>query len=158
MKTTVLIFLLLLTFPSFAQQKALVLTKIKTEKTKVYQENKRIKVKTFDGEKFKGKLKIIDVRTIEIDGDQITLDSIKNIQNKPLALEIVNKTLMGLGGIIVIAAFASNSLVGYFLIVAGPTIASPGILFDNLIGNHKSKKWDYKIIEYEQAEPNNSSN
>lgn len=158
MKTTALILLLLLAFPSIAQQKALVLTKIKTGKTRVYQENKRIKVKTFDGEKLKGKFKIVDVRTIEIDGNQISLDSIKNIQNKPLFLEIVSKTLIGVGGVLVIAAFGINSLASYFILPSGIIIAIPGVLFDNLIGNHNSKKWDYKIIEYEQVEPNNSNN
>ena len=66
-----LILFIFIPFIFFAQEKQLQITKIEDGKTFIIKENKRVKIKTMNGEKLFGKIKFIDNNTILIDEKSI---------------------------------------------------------------------------------------
>ena len=59
-----------------AQNQAIKINNINTNKEKIIKENKRIKLKTFDGQKVKGRFKIENNSTIIVDNVRIDLSDI----------------------------------------------------------------------------------
>ncbi len=72
----------------FSQERAIKITNQTSKKEIKIKENKRIKIKTTDGEKISGRFKIHDDTTILIKNKQIELINIKEIKRNSLLLSI----------------------------------------------------------------------
>ena len=151
MKSVLFIFLLFSTIPFLAQEKAIELSKIGSEKTKIFKENKRVKIKTLEGGKYIGRIKIVGQKTIEIEGNVIHLNSISNIKSRSVIGGIVGTVLIITGayfiGIAPIAAFFISSTSGSAFVIGGVVMSSSGIFFNEFAKNHRNTKWSYKIID-----------
>ena len=150
MKNIILIITLIFYFTNIAnsQNKGVTMTSTAYGKTAFFKENKRVRIKTVDGELHRGRLKIIDNQTILIDGEAIALDSVLQIKRHSLAVTIISVTLIVAGTILfttamILAEPIGQAIVGTFtgLIVSGAAILP-------LIPNkHNSKRWTYNIEE-----------
>ncbi|MEI7509579.1 MAG: hypothetical protein WCJ62_08960, partial [Flavobacterium sp.] len=75
-RTTIFYFMMLfISSLVHSQVKGIILNDKKTGEVEFLKENKRIKIVTNDGNHFTGRFKIIDDKTIEIDDENILLDS-----------------------------------------------------------------------------------
>lgn len=157
MKTLSFILLLLFTFPLTAQEKALEMSKTGSEKTRVFKENKRVKVKTLDGGKYIGRFQILDANTVEIEGNIIPLNSISNIKSRSILAGITGTILIiaGVatifyGNVLMLATAitlgAISPTVGVVVGIAGIAITAAGIFFNEFAKNHRNNGWTYKII------------
>ena len=151
MKVLTLFFLLVFSQQIIAQQ-ALEISSIGSDKVKIFKENKRVKVKTLQGEKFIGRFQIMDGKNIEIEGNIISLNDIENIKSRSIAAGIAGTGLIIYGAVVVVVGivvglnFANTPdifIVGGF----GAIIMGSGIFFNEFAKNHRSTKWSYKIID-----------
>ena len=135
-----------------AQKKAIKISKNSTGKEKLIKENKRIRITTVDGEKYKGRFSIKDDQSIEIDGEIIQLDDIAKIKRNSLLLNIltsgsmiyVGSALVGIGALI---GLLTDSSTAYLLTIPGAALITGGILSPNLSkGYKKDKDWSFEII------------
>lgn len=136
---------------SFSQEKALKISGSETNKEIIIKENKRIKIRTVNGEKIVGRFTIKDENTIYINGNTIDLNDITAIKRNQLLLSFFVSGLLvyagaltaGLGAIIGI--FANPT--AFFLIIPGSAMIWAGKSFPNVNRNFKqSKNWKYEVI------------
>jgi len=150
MKSLTLFFLLVFSQQIVAQQ-ALEISETGSDKSRLFEENKRVKVKTITGEKYIGKFQILDANTIEIEGNNIPLNSIKNIKSRSVVAGIVGTVLIISGAYFMIispiVALAVSSSSGIAFVFGGVVMISSGILFNEFAKNHRNTKWSYKIID-----------
>ena len=144
-----------------AQQKTLSLHKINTERTITLLENQRIRVKTIQGEVYKGKFTIIDDNTIAIKNDTIALNTIYKIRKQSFVSGTI-ATVIKIGGGAILAeglAFAVQgglaSVVGVIIIPVGAAIGSIGFIVNG--SDHKSPLWEYKIASDTESPENNTA-
>ncbi|WP_156879197.1 hypothetical protein [Salinimicrobium xinjiangense] len=152
MREILFLFSFLIYLPLLAQEQVLEMTKSDSEKVRTFKQNKRVKIKTLEGEKYIGRFQIIDEKTIEIEGDIIKLNTISNIKSRSIMAGIAGTGLILYGSLIALVgglehAWADNPQVGNGLFVAGAVIISSGIFFNEFARNQRSDKWNYKIIE-----------
>ena len=152
MRVTLFIFFLIFCLPILAQQKVLEMTKTGTEKVRSFKENKRVKLKTLEGEKYIGRFQIIDEQTIEIEGNIIPLNTISNIKSRSIVAGIAGTGLIIYGSIVALVGgfehmWPNNTQLGNGFLVAGAIIISSGIFFNEFARNQRSDKWNYKITE-----------
>jgi hypothetical protein len=150
MKNVVYLLVFLISLTGFSQQKGISITNIKTGKVKVFEENQRIKIRTLDGKKYVGNLKISDSLNFTINNHSIKMDSLQSIKNQPKVLGTVKTVVLitGLaivGASIVAATGGSDSAFLLFAIGSGVTI-SAGVI-EGLNANYSDYKWTFKIIE-----------
>ena len=120
-----------------AQKRAIKISKNSTGKEKIIKENKRIRITTVNGEKYKGRFTIKDDQSIEIDGEIIQLDDIAKIKRNSLLLNILTSGSMiyvgsGLLGIGLLVGLLTDSSAAYLLTVPGSALNEGGILSPNL--------------------------
>lgn len=151
MKILTLFFLLVFSQQIIAQQ-ALEISRTGSDKVKLFKENKRVKVKTLEGEKHIGRFQIIDGENIEIEGNVIPLSDIENIKSRSVVAGIAGTALIVYGavflgsGLIVGLSFGTDPVLPIAIIMGG-TILSSGIFFNEFAKNHRNTKWSYKIID-----------
>ena len=150
MKNKIYLILLLISTAVFSQQKAIEITNIHTGKVKVFKENQRIKIRTLDGKKHVGNLKILDSLCFSVNNQPIKIDSLQSIKNQPKVLGTVKTVVLitGLavvGASIIAATGGSDSAFLLFTIGSGVTI-SAGLL-EGLNANYSERKWIFKIID-----------
>jgi hypothetical protein len=150
MKNTFNLFLLLLSFAVFSQQKTIEITNIKTGKIKVYEENQRIKIRTLDGKKHIGNLHFSDNQTLLINNQSIKIDSLQSIKKQPKGLGTLKTIVLAtglsvIGASLISASTGNNSSFLLLTIGSGVTISS-GIL-EGIYANNSNRKWSFKIIE-----------
>ena len=138
--------------PAVAQQQVLEMTKTGTEKIRTFKENRRVKIKTSEGEKYIGRFQIIDDHTIEIEGNIIPLNSITNIKRRSIVAGIAGTALIIYGSLYALVGglehlWPNNTQIGNGLFVIGAVFISSGIFFNEFARNQRSDKWTYKIIE-----------
>lgn len=144
----ILFFFLSLNYTLVAQEKGLKLTHKQKDRLKFLKENRRIKVFTKDGNKYKGRFSIIDSETIEIKGEKIDLANISVIRKKDIGTSITKVVGLGIGTSVIIASAVSSNI---FTILIGTTF---GIGFDILalavpeiaIGELDNQRWSYSTI------------
>lgn len=152
MKAVTFILLILFSLPMVSQERVLEMYHSGKEKQRIFKENRRVKVKTLDGEKYIGRFRIIDNQTIEIEGNRIPLSHIGNIKSRSIVAGIAGTlvTIYGatvfLGGILMLAIFPRDSL-SFGIFSAGAIIMTSGILFNEFARNQRSSKWSFKITE-----------
>ena len=133
-----------------AQNSAMKITNVNTNKEKIIKENRRIKLKTSDGRKIKGRFKIENNNTIIIDNVRINFTDIDELKRNPLLTSMLNSGFLLYGGAIT-AGF--SILVGVFVEPAVFLLTIPaagmiytGIKSPNFNKNHKIEKgWKFEV-------------
>lgn len=122
-----------------------------SEETRIFNENKRVKVRTLEGEKFIGRFEIIDQNSIKIKDNIIFLDSISNIKSRSVVAGIGRVLLIITGSYMLLTsplvALAAGSNTGLYLSGIGTAFILTGIFHNVLVRNQKNNNWTYKIIE-----------
>ena len=73
---------------TFSQERFIKITNQISKKEIIIKENKRIRVKTIDGNKFSGRFKIVNNGTILIDDQEIDLENIEKIKRDALLVSV----------------------------------------------------------------------
>lgn len=149
-KLTILIFSLLIANSIFSQEQAIKITNEVSQKEIIIKENKRIKIKTLDGQKLSGRFKI-ENNSILIKNQQIELSQIGEIKRNPLLVSIVTSSFfiyvgaITLGVAVLIGVFADSSAFLFAIPAAGLIYA--GIKSPNFGRKFKSdSNWTFEII------------
>ncbi|MFK5889489.1 MAG: hypothetical protein QM486_02020 [Flavobacteriaceae bacterium] len=136
---------------TFSQERVIKITSPNSNKEITIKENRRIKIKTFDGKKISGKFKILDNENILIKNRRIELTDIQKIKRNPLLISIVTDVFIIYNGVallgasLVISAFTSESSALLLMIPASGIIYG-GIKSPNFLkGYNKNRGWKYKI-------------
>jgi len=103
MKKRIYLILLLISTAVFSQQRAIEITNIHSGKVKVFEENQRIKIRTLDGKKHVGNLKILDSLCFSVNNQPVKLDSLQSIKKQPKTLATV-KTVVLITGLAIVGA------------------------------------------------------
>ena len=150
MKNRIYLILLLISTAVFSQQRAIEITNIHSGKVKVFEENQRIKIRTLDGKKHVGNLKILDSLCFSVNNQPVKIDSLQSIKNQPKTLATV-KTIVLITGLAIVGASliaasgGSDSAFLLFTIGSGVTIGAG--LLEGLNANNSERKWIFKIID-----------
>lgn len=151
-KFIIILALVFITNIAFSQQKGILLSSKIVDDTEFYKENKRVKIKTEDGDKHTGRIKIIDENTISINDKNIAIESIVKIRSQSLFSAILSTTLFVVGSVAIIGGLTATGGSGYaalgsaIAVVSGLIIEGLGFLVHAEGNNHKKEKWDYKIV------------
>jgi len=134
-----------------AQTKAIKITNLNTNKEKIIKENKRIKLRTLDGQQLSGRFKIVNTNTISIDDLTIDLADIDALKRNPLLVSIIGPTFLIYFGALIVGVsviagvFADAS--SFWFVIPGAGLIYTGIKSPNFNKNHKRDKgWTYEII------------
>ena len=147
MKNTLkaILFFFMLCNNAVAQQKGILLSSKTDDDTEFFRENKRVKIKTIDGKKHTGRIKIVDENTIMIDNDLIAMNTIIKIRSQSLLSAVLSAGFILIGGAFVVGgALAGGYAV--LLIPVGLVGGGIGTLISAIGYNHKKHSWDYKIV------------
>jgi small nuclear ribonucleoprotein (snRNP)-like protein len=147
-----LIFLLTLFFSLslFSQEKMIEITEIKSGKTINYTDNQSVKIRTFDGKKHKGILKVVDNETFLVGSESIKIDSLQSIK---VNLKKINqiKNIVLITGIAVVATGLTLATVGnnaaFLLLTVGSGITISAGIIEGINGYNSKRKWIFKIVE-----------
>jgi len=150
MQKLIYILTVLLSISAFSQQKAFEITNIESGKTKIYEENQRVKIRTIDRKKVVGELHFIDNQTILVNSETIKIDSVLSIKSQPKVLGTLKTAVLitGLaivGTSVIVATGGGNAAFLLFAVGSGVTIGA-GVL-EGLNSNNSNRKWTFKIIE-----------
>ena len=134
-----------------AQTNAIKITNLNTNKEKIIKENKRIKLRTLDGQKFKGRFRVVNTNTISIDDINIDLADIDALKRNPLFISIIGPSFfIYLGAItvgfsVVAGVFADASALWF--VIPGSALLYAGLNSPNFNKNHKRDKgWKFEIV------------
>lgn len=136
----------------FAQERGLKIVNNISKKETIIKENKRIRIKTIDGQKISGRFKIIGKKIIIIRKKKIELADIIKIKRNPLLISIVTNGLLIYSGagiaIVGIAVAGITSQPSLFLLtIPGAGLFYTGIKSTNLLkGYKKDSNWKYELI------------
>ena len=134
-----------------AQEQALKLSSPASTKAVIIKENKRIKIRTADGEKITGRFRITENNVIRIKDQRIEISDIQAIKRNPLLLSLFSSGFLiyagaltaGMGAIIGI--FVESS--GFLLAIPGAAMIYAGIKAPNVLKNYKVEdNWDIQLI------------
>jgi small nuclear ribonucleoprotein (snRNP)-like protein len=148
---TFLILSLLFMSLACAQGNALKITNVETGKEKIIHADKYIRIKTTAGEKFSGRLQIVDNQTIFIAEQEFKLANIEKIKRHPLLISTVSNFFLIYTGSLVIGLSALIAVFGApaaaFGIIPGTAMVYFGTTSPNLLKSYKvSSGWAYEII------------
>ncbi len=157
-KTTLLLFSLMLANLAFAQQRAIQLSSPDSEKVVLIPENKRIKIRTADGQKLSGRFRIAGENTIAINEQEIALSDIESIKRNPLLLTIFSSGFLIYGGALtagmgaIIGMFVQTS--GFWLLIPGAAMIYAGIKSPNILKNYRAGgNWQFDLITHAPQAP-----
>lgn len=146
MKILLLFFSHLFLNVAFAQESYILINRENSDNIIKLMDSKRIRIKTFDGQKISGKFHILNDSIIKINGMEINLDQIQKIKPHPRVATILTD-------IVLVTAVATFSLVvGFVSIPAiGAVIGVSGIsiiiaMSPNLLKNFNSKNNTFQIV------------
>jgi hypothetical protein len=150
MKTLIYVVVFLISFTAFSQQKAIEVTNIQTGKVKVFTENQRIKIRTLDGKKHVGNLKILDSLSFMVNDQSVKIESLKSIKLQPKTLATIKTVVFAsglaiVGASLVAASEGNDSAFLLFTIGSGVTIGAG--LLEGMNASTSNNKWTFKIIE-----------
>ena len=150
MKGLLYLIVFFISFTVFAQQKTIEVTTIKNGKIRIYKENQRIKIRTFEGKKYVGNLKISDSLTFTVDKQSVKIDSLFSIKSQPKVLGTV-KTVVFVGGLAVIGSSIIVASTGggaaFLLFTVGTGITTSAIVLERIKINNTNINSTFKIIE-----------
>ncbi len=136
---------------AMSQNNAIKITNLNSNKEKIIKENRRIKLKTSDGRKIKGRFKVENNSTIIINGVQINLADIKELKRNSLLTSILISGFLIYGGAIIggfgVLIGALVDTTAFWLVLPAAGMIYTGIKSPNINKNHKSEKdWKFEII------------
>jgi hypothetical protein len=150
-KTTILFLSLCLVNLIAAQERVIKISSPASEKKIIIKENKRIKIRTVDGQKISGRFSIEDNRVIAIKDQKIALSDIESIKRNPLLLSVFSSGFLIYGGALavgmgaIIGIFIESS--GFLLAIPGAAMIYAGIKSPNILKNYKAEdSWSYELI------------
>lgn len=150
-KLSLLIFSLLFFNVAMSQNNAIKITNLNTNKEKIIKENKRIKLKTVEGQKIKGSFKIENNDIIIIDDVRINLTDIAELKRNPLLTSLLTSGVLIYGGVltagfgVIIGVFVDST--AFWLTIPAAGMIYAGIKSPNFNKNHKiDKGWTFEII------------
>jgi len=150
MKKILYVLVFLISYAVFSQRRTIEITNIRTGKIKVFEENHRIKIRTLDGKKHIGDLKISDTLTLTINNQSVKIDSIQSIKYQPKTLATV-KTVVLIAGLAIvgasIVAAAGGNDAAFLLFTVGSGVTISAGLLEGINANNSDNKWTFKIIE-----------
>ena len=150
MKTLIYVVVFLISFTAFSQQKAIEVTNIQTGKVKVFTENQRIKIRTLDGKKHVGNLKILDSLSFTVNNQSVKIESLKSIKLQPKTLATV-KTVVFASGLAIVGASLVAASEGndsaFLLLTIGSGVTIGAGLLEGMNASTSNNKWTFKIIE-----------
>ncbi|MCH8535878.1 MAG: hypothetical protein LAT51_12465 [Flavobacteriaceae bacterium] len=134
-------------------QRGISMVNQETGKEVFIKENKRIRIKPFEGKKVKGRFKIYNQDTIFVKNNPYNIQDLQKIKRNPLVQSIlINGTLYFYGyGFIASGIFFALipnccSSLALPLIAIGTPMVVGAILSPNLLRGYKQEKgWTYKI-------------
>ena len=137
----------------FSQEKALSISYANSEKVHVFKDNKRVRIKTGEGGKLNGKLKIINEEQLMIKNVIIPISSLEMIKNNPLGLNIaVSGLMVAAGSYLVLGGLAiivwGGAGIGIATIAVGGGTITAGILSPNfLTAAHINSTANIKVVD-----------
>ena len=150
MQKLILFLTLLFSLTIFSQQKTIEITEIKSGKTIEYKENQNIKIRTLDGKKHKGILKLVDNQTFLVGNETIKIDSLQSIKVNPKGINQIKNIVLYTGLAIVatglILATAGNNAAFLALTIGSGVTIGAGII-EGINGYNSKRKWNFKIVE-----------
>jgi small nuclear ribonucleoprotein (snRNP)-like protein len=150
MKNTIYLILFFVSLTAFSQQKVIEITNIKTAKVKIFEENQRIKIRTLDGKKYVGNLKISDSLSFTVNNQSVKIDSLQSIKKQPKTMATIKTAVLVTGLAIVgsslIAASGGND-AAFLLFTIGSGVTISAGLLEGMNANNSNNRWSFKIIE-----------
>lgn len=119
----------------------------------VIKENKRIRVKTSDGQRISGRFTLVDAEHVQIKGSILKLSEIENIKKNPIIVSVlVDGLLMYAGSAmvflpIIIFPFSGDTGAFYYMITGAAAIYAGRKSPNFLKGYKKSRGWEYNFIK-----------
>ena len=150
MKNIIYLLVFMTSFTAFSQQRHLEITDIKTGKTKIFEENQRVKTRTLDGKKRIGNLKFSDSLSFTINNQVIKTDNIQSIKKQPKTMATIKTVVLTAG-----LAIVGSSLIGasngndsaFLLFTIGSGVTISAGLLEGMNTNNSNNRWKFKIIE-----------
>lgn len=152
MRTIILVLNLCFISLLFSQEKGLKIYNETLKKEIIIKENKRIKVKTLDGEKISGRFKIVDPETIMIKNKKIAFSNLEKIKRHPLALSVITKLFFyyygtALAGASIVVYAISGDATSYLLTIPAALLIYGGSKPINILkGYKKTRNWNYEAV------------
>ena len=107
MKALLIVLCFFVVSGAYTQKNSLSFSEPGSDKVIIFKENKRVRVKTIDGGKITGKLKIVDENQVKIKNIIIPISSIIMIKRNPLAQTIlVSGTFIAAGSFLIVGGLA----------------------------------------------------
>ena len=150
MKKILFLLVFLISCAVFSQHRTIEITNIRTGKVKVFEENHRIKIRTLDGKKHIGNLKISDTLSFTVNNQSVKIDSLQSIKYQPKTLATVKTVVLIVGLAIVgasIVAASDGNDAAFLLFTVGAGITISAGLLEGINTNNSENKWTFKIIE-----------
>ena len=158
MKITLVFFSLIFANLLFAQEQAIKISSPTSEKEVIIKENKRIKIKTVDGQKISGRFHIDNNKAIVIKDQRIAFSDIESLKRNPLFLSIFGSGFLIYGGALtvgmgaIIGMFVEAS--GFLLAIPGAAMIYAGIKSPNILKNYSvDGNWEFELITLTQPTP-----
>ncbi len=154
-KNVLLVFCLIFSSISIAQEQAIKITNQETTKEIIIKENKRIKVQTSDGQKISGRFTIVDGNSIAIKDRTIEMSDILSLKRNPLLLSIFTSGFFVYAGAITMGVGAIIGVFGdprgLLLIIPGGAMIYTGIKSPNFLKKYKTDSgWTFELISTSQ--------
>lgn len=152
MKQVFVLLLFIMTLQLTAQNRFIKITHPTKKKVLVLRENKNVRIKTKSGVRISGKLRIIDLETIAINGVRINLQEIEKIKRNPVGMTIATTVLLVYGGALTfaiggIAYVLVQEPQGLWAIPIATASIYTGLKHPNFLRGFKaSKNWHYEIV------------
>ena len=150
-KVAILLFSLFFTNQFMAQEQAIKISSPTSEKEVIIKENKRIKIRTIEGDKISGRFRMVENNAIKIKDQTIALTNIESIKRNPLFLSIFGTGFLIYGGAL---AVGLGAILGIFIQPSGILLAIPGaamiyagIKSPNILKNYQAAdNWGFEVI------------
>lgn len=150
MKNILYVLVFLASLTSFSQQKSIEITNVKTGKTKYFEENQRIKIRTLDGKKHVGNLKFSDSLSFTVNNQSIKIDSLQSIKKQPKTMATI-KTVVFITGLAIVGsslvAASDGNDAAFLLFTIGSGVTIGAGLLEGINSNNSNNRWRFKIIE-----------
>jgi hypothetical protein len=132
----------------FAQNKGINLINNKSSDSTFLQENRRIKIKTIDGQAIAGKFTIVNDSTISIKNKSIPLDSIVTIRKASTFSSILRPVSISIGAVFLVSSIGLIAGGGYGVLAAVILVPTglPLFIVPLSVKKHPNKKWKYEIV------------
>ncbi len=139
----------------YAQEQAIKITSPNSDREIIIKENKRVKIRTANGQKIAGRFTIEGTNTLVIKGQRIELAEIDSIKRNPLLLSVFTSGFFIYAGAITIGisaiagVFADSS--AFWFAIPGAAMIYTGIKSPNFNKNYKkSGDWTFELITTSQ--------